>query len=90
VEDLVGVRITDAAEETRIGERPLDCMALANERVAKALEIGIENFQTARIVGTEAVLAANDVQRRALVARAIFPTGLVPRGRQRSRPAIIK
>src|SRR6516162_5664645 len=63
VEDLVGVRITDAAEETRIGERPLDCMALANERVAKALEIGIENFQTARIVGTEAVLAANDVQR---------------------------
>src|SRR6516165_12381617 len=50
VEDLVGVRITDAAEETRIGERPLDCMALTNERVVKALEIGIENFQTARIV----------------------------------------
>jgi len=54
--------VTKPAEEMRIGERPLDGMALADERVAKALEIGVENFQTARIVGAEAVLAANDVE----------------------------
>src|SRR6516162_2535923 len=42
-------------------------MALADECVAKALEIGVENFQTARIVGAEAVLAANHVERRPLL-----------------------
>jgi hypothetical protein len=42
-------------------------MALADQRVAKALEVGVENFQTARIVGAEAALAANDVERRALL-----------------------
>ena len=67
VEDLVGGRIANAAEETRIGERPLDDMALADERVAKALEVGVENFKTSRIVGAEAVLAANDVERRPLL-----------------------
>ena len=56
MEDFVGVRIADAAEETRIGERSLDDMALADERVAKAREVGVENFQTARIVGAEGVI----------------------------------
>src|SRR5215470_2377455 len=50
-----------------IRERPLDGMALADERVAKAPEIDVENFQTARIVGAEAVLAANDMERRPLL-----------------------
>jgi len=31
-------------------------MALADERVAKALEISVKNFQTARIVGAEGVI----------------------------------
>src|SRR6516225_4507453 len=42
-------------------------MALADERVAKALEIGVKNFQTARIVGAEGVIAANDMERRPLL-----------------------
>jgi hypothetical protein len=42
-------------------------MAFADERVAKALEIGVKNFQTARIVGAEGVIAANDVERRPLL-----------------------
>src|SRR6516164_3543712 len=50
-----------------IGERPLDGMALADQRVAKAPEIGVENFQTARIVGAEAILTANDMERRPLL-----------------------
>jgi hypothetical protein len=51
VEDLVGIRIADAAEQMRIGERPLDGMALADERIAKPFEIGVENFQTTRRFG---------------------------------------
>jgi hypothetical protein len=42
-------------------------MALADERIAKALEIGVENFQTARIVGAEAILTANDMERGTLL-----------------------
>ena len=42
-------------------------MALADERVAKALEISVKNLQTARIVGAEGVIAANDVERRPLL-----------------------
>src|SRR6516165_8162683 len=53
-------------------------MALADECVAKALEIGVEDFQTARVVGEEAVLAANHVERRPL-----FRTRL--RDQQRAR-----
>src|SRR6516165_8597978 len=42
-------------------------MALADERVAETLEIGVKNFQTARIVGAEGVIAVNDMERRSLL-----------------------
>src|SRR5262249_42396659 len=56
-----------AAEETRIGERALHGMVLADEGLAKALEVGLEHVETAGIVGAQARLAADDVERCALL-----------------------
>src|SRR5439155_12065864 len=71
VQDLVRVCIADAAEEARIGERPLKRVALADERRAKVLDVRLEHLEAAGVVGLESRLATDQIERSALL-RARF------------------
>ncbi len=50
MKDLVRIRVADAAEQTRVGERALQRVALAHERGAEAGEVGVQDLETAGIV----------------------------------------
>ncbi len=65
VEDLVGVRVADPREERRVGERALERMPLAAERVRELRARTCERLETAGIEGRERRLAGDDVERRA-------------------------
>ena len=56
-ENFVGVGIADAAEDARVGERTLECVIGGDERRGKAIEIGVEDFEAARIERAEAIFA---------------------------------
>ena len=106
VQNLVGVRVADAAQEARIGERALERVALAEEDVTKLREVRLQDLEPERRERGEPVGAAHEVQRGALLragfgqeqragrkskaARPSRPGGLAPRARQRRRPAIIR
>src|SRR5206468_3722962 len=67
VQDLVRICVADAAEEARVGERPLERMALADERGAKVPEVRLEDLESAGVVSVEGRLAAYDVERCAFL-----------------------
>ena len=71
MQDLIRIRVADAAEETRIGQRALQRVVLASERHVEDLESDAEHFDPARIVSRERVAAGDDVQRCA-ARRASF------------------
>jgi len=45
VQDLVGIGVTDAAEEMRVGERALQGMVLALQAHRERFEIGVEHLE---------------------------------------------
>ena len=49
MQDLVRVGVADAAEEVRIGERALERVVLARQRVAKRVERRVERLEAAGI-----------------------------------------
>src|SRR4029079_9265775 len=55
------------AEQMRIGQRALDGVALARQGGVKVLERGVERLDAARIQRTQLLLAADDLQRGALL-----------------------
>lgn len=65
VEDLVGVGITDAAEEMRIGERALDGVPFAREERPKFVERCIEHVDSAWIERVEIRFTSHEMDRRA-------------------------
>src|SRR5262245_884044 len=65
VEDLVGIRIADAAQEPRVGERALERVALARERSPEAGEIRLHHLDAARVVLAQRALAPDQVDGRA-------------------------
>src|SRR6185369_11747546 len=66
MQDLVAVRVADAAEEPRVGQRALERVALAHEDVAERLGIRVEHLEAAGIVGGEPGLSPYEVQRGTL------------------------
>ncbi len=50
VQDFVGIRVADAAEEMRIGERPLESVVFAAERVLECFVAGGEDLEAAGIL----------------------------------------
>ena len=62
VQNLVRVRIADAAEEPGIGQRPLQRMVLPLEGFPEVWFFGFEHLQPARIVSEQGRLAAHQVQ----------------------------
>ena len=49
MEDLIGVRVPDTGEETRVGQRALEGVALTCERLAEVNESGIKDFEATKI-----------------------------------------
>src|SRR5260370_20307320 len=64
-ENLVGVGVADAAEQSRIGARALQCVVGGRQRLAELMEIGVEHFQSARSQRIQPCIAGYDIQRRA-------------------------
>ena len=68
VQDLVRVRVADAAEEPRVGERALERVVLARERARRtASSVASSDLEPAAVELRERVRAAHDVERRALL-----------------------
>src|SRR6185503_20865622 len=71
MENLVGLRVADAAEQMRVGQRTLQRVIAAPKRFREGWQIGIDHLETAWIVLRQPCLALDDVQRR-LSLRAGF------------------
>src|SRR5262249_21090206 len=71
MEDLVSVRAADSAEEPRIGQRALERVILADEERAERRGVDRVHLDAAGIERADGVVAADYVNRRALL-RARF------------------
>src|SRR5690606_878229 len=65
MQDLIGVRIADAAQDRGIGQRAFERVVARLHAFPKYLEIVIEHFQSAALELMERTLPLYDVQRRA-------------------------
>ena len=68
MENLVAVGVADAAEKSRIGQRPLERVILHDETVAKNAQIDLKNFDSATVVLGQHRLAANQMHAGALLS----------------------
>jgi hypothetical protein len=59
MEDLVGVRVSDSAEEPRVGERAFQCVVLAGESAPEVLEAGFKDLETSAVEKREVGLSAH-------------------------------
>src|SRR6185437_6317208 len=64
MEYFVGVRIADAAEQSRIGERAFDRVALAAQPLAEFVEPGVERLESAARELGERGARGREVKRR--------------------------
>src|SRR6202521_4976225 len=71
VQDLVGVGVADAGEDRRVGERPLQSMALVAKGGAEARQVGVQHLQAAGVQGGERRLALDQLQRRPFLAAGL-------------------
>src|SRR6266700_7430176 len=62
VQNLIGISVADSADNSRIGERPLQSTVFSSERSLKRRQIGVEDLDSARIDGTQTLLALQNVQ----------------------------
>jgi hypothetical protein len=61
VQDFVGIRVADAAEEVGIGESALERVVFAGEHRAECVEIAGEDIDASGVKGMQAVLTEQDV-----------------------------
>ncbi len=71
MEDLVGVRVADAAEDVRIGQRPLERMVHPREALGEHRQRRVENLEASRVERCELRDPCHDVHRR-LTASSLF------------------
>src|SRR5215472_3060743 len=71
VEDLVRIRVADAAEEPRVGERPLQGVVLATKRGGELLGSGLHRVDASAVQGAHLVLAAEQPQLRSLLGAGL-------------------
>ena len=62
MQDFIGIRVADSAEQMRIGQRALERVILANELGRKGFEIGAQDLHPAGIESLQAFLASNEVK----------------------------
>ena len=106
VQDLVGISVADAAQQTRISQRPLQRMIFRREHGAERIEIRGEHINSAGVQGEQSLFPADQMQRRPALAsrlgqdqgalgkskaaRLCRPASFASRARQCNRPAIIR
>ena len=64
MQDFVGIRVADAAEEMRIGERSLESVVFTAERVLECGEVDGEDLEAAGILLCQRFETLKQVQRR--------------------------
>src|SRR5437762_4127309 len=67
MEDLIGVGISNSAEEPRIGEGALEGVVLRSKRGRERVEPGAENLKSTSVERVKTVFATDDVERRAFL-----------------------
>jgi len=65
VEDLIGIGVSDPAEDPGIGQRPLQRVVSPREGRAKGRERRFQHLEPTRVEATERGLASGDGKRRA-------------------------
>src|SRR5205085_9009940 len=63
------IGVADPAEEARVGERAFQRVVLAHERLAEALERGLERFRPPAVHLAHRLFAAHEMDGGALLAR---------------------
>src|SRR2546428_3515562 len=63
MQDLVGVRVADAAEDPRVGQRALERVVLPGERVAERRQVRVKYLEAARVVRAQTGFATDEMQR---------------------------
>src|SRR5690349_3096728 len=63
MEDLVGVRVSNPAEQPRIRERPLERMVLASQSRREVSQVGVQHLQPSAVELLQRVRALYDVDR---------------------------
>src|SRR3989449_5936996 len=63
MQDLVGVRVADAAEDPRVGQRALERVVLPGERVAERRQVRVKYLEAARVVRAQTGFATDQMQR---------------------------
>ncbi len=67
MEDLVGVGVADAGEETRIRQRALQRVVLPCQRLAESRQVRVEDLDAAAVELREARAPLDEVERRPLL-----------------------
>ena len=62
VQDLVRIRIADAAQNPWIGESPLESAVFGGQRITKRAQIAAEDVDSSRVHRLQTLLAADDIQ----------------------------
>ena len=62
MQDLIRIRVADAAEQARIGKSPLEGAVFRCKCCAKGVEIAGEDFDSSRVHRTQAFFATDDMQ----------------------------
>ena len=93
MEDLVGVGVADAGEEARVGQRALDDVVLACQRLAEGLRARFERLDPSPIEFLQSRFPARQIQRSSLL-RARFREEKSPvleiESRERGFPADLR
>src|SRR5712664_12586 len=67
MQDLIRIRVADATQYARIGQRPLQRAVFGRKRVSKGVEIARENLDSSRVDRTQTLLASENMQRCAVL-----------------------
>src|SRR5271163_4265989 len=65
MQNLIRIGVADAAQDSRVGQGPLERAVLRRHRGDEGLEVTVEYLDTAGVGGPQALFALNHVQRRA-------------------------
>jgi len=71
MQNLIGISVADSAQQSRISQRPLECMVFNCQHLAKGIEIGSENINPSGVKRTQVLLTLDHMQ-----GRTLFRTGL--------------
>ena len=90
MQDLVGIRVTDAAEQARIRQRAFEGMVLARQRLAKGFQRASHDLDAPWIVLEEIIIAAHNVNGCAFLRSGFSEKQRPPREIKRSQSEFLR